>query len=72
MRGRMSEDGIPQSPPSGGASPLSQGGRADTQVRPYGMPAVIRHCEEDRRPDAAIHIPPQRGTDSHGPSGASG
>ena len=32
---------------------------------------VFCHCEEGRRPDAAIRLSVQRETDSHGPSGAS-
>ena len=32
---------------------------------------VPRHCEEGRKPDAAIRLSVQRETDSHGPSGAS-
>ena len=61
--------------PPGGRS----GERAHT-VRPYGgapgrralqKRPVIRHCEESRRPDAAIRATRSRRTDSHGPSGAS-
>ena len=47
--------------PYGGAP-----GRRALQKRP-----VIRHCEEGRRPDAAIRATRSRRTDSHGPSGAS-
>ena len=32
---------------------------------------VIRHCEEGHGPDVAIRFSVNRGTDSHGPSGAS-